>query len=150
MLYREFLSIANVSEDDVSVNTYDTIIEPMYMASKLDKRDFVAILNIDLIKSWFPNVNTVKAKIVELVADMRRGLGHFEMIDEENELVELAKQFCKLNNYEFCQMACVEYEYPVSQRGCTMYTGFTCRSGNQCRTYRVFGGDLALLETWEV
>lgn len=150
MLYSEFLSISNLSEDDVSADTYDTVIEPMYMASKLDKHDFVAMLNINTIKARFPNVNSVEAKIVKLVADMRRGLGHFEMIDEENEFVELAKEFCKLKNYEFCQMACVEYEYPASQRGCTMYTGFTCRSGNQCRTYQVFSGVLALLDTWEV
>ena len=46
MMYSEFLNIANVTENDITADTYDNIIEPMYMVTNLSKYDFVKMLNI--------------------------------------------------------------------------------------------------------
>ena len=37
MMYSEFLDIANVTENDITAETYDNIIEPMYMATNMSK-----------------------------------------------------------------------------------------------------------------
>lgn len=33
MLYEEFLTITNLTEDDITVWTYENVVEPMYMAA---------------------------------------------------------------------------------------------------------------------
>lgn len=42
MLYEEFLTITNLTEDDITVWTYENVVEPMYMAApdSMDKHDF--------------------------------------------------------------------------------------------------------------
>ena len=139
MMYQEFLSIAKVTEDDVSINTYLNIIEPMYMATDMSKSDFVAMLNIKAICNKYPNVNKVCKELVKLIAEMKKLLGHTTMHEQENKFVELAKQFCELRGLEYCyeDPLSLIYEIPLYERGCTMYTGFVARDGKAYYTYTI-------------
>ena len=137
MMYTEFLNLAKVTENDVSFDTYQNIIEPMYMATNLNKIDFIKMLNIKAIKDMYPNVNKVCKDLVKLIAEMKSLLGHTTMHEQENKFVELAKQFCELRGMEYCYEDGLIYEIPLYERGCTMYTGFVAKMGNAYYTYTI-------------
>ena len=110
MMYSEFLNIANVTENDITADTYDNIIEPMYMATTLSKYEFVKMLNIKEICNTYPNANKTEKDLVKLIAKMRKNLGLRTMHEEENKFIELAKQYCELKGMEYCYVQCT----PVS------------------------------------
>lgn len=45
MMYSEFIEISGKSESYISFAEYSTFIEPIYMESDLEKRDFITVLN---------------------------------------------------------------------------------------------------------
>ena len=137
MMYSEFLDIANVTDNDITADTYDNIIEPMYMAINLSKYDFVKMLNIKEICDTYPNVNKTEKELVKLIAKMRKNLGLTTMHEEENKFIALAKQYCELKGMEYCYEEGIVYEIPLYERGCTMYTGFVARKGNAYLTYKI-------------
>ena len=137
MIYSEFLNIANVTENDITADTYDNIIEPMYMATNLSKYDFVKMLNIKEICNTYPNVNKTEKELVKLIAKMRKNLGLRTMHEEENKFIELAKQYCELKGMEYCYEEGIVHEIPLYERGCSMYTGFVARKGNAYLTYKI-------------
>lgn len=142
MLYDEFLRIANVTENDVTYETYSDVIEPMYMATNLDKKEFVKLLNMKEIKSKYANTNLVKKLLVNLVNEMKSKLGHVCMHEEEKRFTELGEMFCMLNGLEYCYESATIYEFPLYSRGCSMYTGFVASIGNEYRLYKVEGKKL--------
>ena len=137
MMYTEFLNLAKVTENDISFDTYRNIIEPMYMATDMNKYEFVEMLNIKAIKDMYPNVNKVCKDLVKLIAEMKKLLGHTTMHEQENKFVELAKKFCELRGMEYCYEDGLIYEIPSYERGCTMYTGFVAKMGNTYYTYTI-------------
>ena len=137
MMYTEFLNLAKVTEDDISLATYQNIIEPMYMATNIDKRDFVKTLNIKAIKDMYPNVNKTEKELVKLIAEMKKLLGHAVMHAQENKFIELAKQLCELRGMEYCYEDGIIYEMPLYERGCTMYTGFVAKMSKAYYTYTI-------------
>lgn len=46
MMYSEFIEISGKSEDYISFSEYSTFIEPIYMDSGFDKRNFIELLEI--------------------------------------------------------------------------------------------------------
>lgn len=139
MMYTEFLNLAKVTEDDITAETYDNIIEPMYMATDMNKYEFVEMLNIKAICDKYTNVNKVCRELVKLIAEMKSLLGHTTMHEQENKFVELAKQFCELRGMEYCyeDPLSLIYEIPLYERGCTMYTGFVAKMGKDYYTYTI-------------
>lgn len=71
MMYEEFLEIAGVSEDEVTFKVYNDIIEPMYMGSNLDKREFVKFLNVKAIIENTENPARYAKEIIKAHKDRR-------------------------------------------------------------------------------
>ena len=148
MMYSEFLELSKMTENDITTETYSKVIEPMCMATNMDKRDFVKMLNIKHIKAASPNANNIANEMVEVIKDMKVQLGHTTLHQQENRFIELAENFCKLKNMEFCYTDFSIYEFP-NDRGCSMYTGFVARSASNCHTYysyKVVGNNLKQID----
>lgn len=137
MMFEEFLKISKLTENDITFKTYSEVIEPMYMANDLSKEEFVSILNLKHIKENYPNVNNVAKKIEKLVAEMRANIGKVSLDKENEEFVELAKEFCKLKGLEYCYESELEYEIPLHKCGCSIFTGFVANDLNNIITYAV-------------
>ena len=107
------------------------------MANDLSKEEFVSILNLKHIKEKYPNVNNVAKKIEKLVAEMRANIGKVSLDKENEEFVELAKEFCKLKGLEYCYESELEYEIPLHKCGCSIFTGFVASDLNNIMTFAV-------------
>ena len=136
-MYHEFLEISRLTERDVTAETYDKVIEPMYMNSDLSKSEFVSLLNLKAIKEKYPNLNKVSKEMVKLIAEMKKLLGYCVLHEEENKFEELAKEFCRLKGCEYCYLTGTIYEIPLYNRGCSMYTGFVAKWCNDYVTFSV-------------
>lgn len=137
MMFEEFLKISKLTENDITFKTYSEVIEPMYMANDLSKEEFVSILNLKHIKEKYPNVNNVAKKIEKLVAEMRANIGKVSLDKENEEFVELAKEFCKLKGLKYCYESELEYEIPLHKCGCSIFTGFVANDLNHYMTFAV-------------
>ena len=49
MMYQEFLNLTGLTQDDITEKTYTEVIEPMYMATEMDKASFISCLNLKAI-----------------------------------------------------------------------------------------------------
>ena len=65
MLYSEFLALSGLTENQVTVETYATVIEPMYQAvPNLSKQQFVELINRNNIVRCFPNIESTLRKMI--------------------------------------------------------------------------------------
>lgn len=107
---------------EVSYEDYKTIIEPMYMATNLNKEEFVQTINKKrfALKSKAQLLKEIKA-VAENIADIA---GHNTFHEEEQQLRALIKEYCeRFYNCEFFNLFGV-YEYPEIKRGCDYPTEF--------------------------
>lgn len=139
MMYEEFLKLAKTDENAITMETYRLLIEPMYMATDVDKEVFVKTLNLSFIKKNFLSPNNVKKKIVAAVEEIRRVAGTKNTYDEENEFIWLARKFCELKGYEFGHV-----EYEEARNDEHVNTKFIAKIGNRYERYVVRDGKLVV------
>lgn len=111
MTKQEFEKIAGY---EVSVDDYEKIIEPMYMACPLDKLEFVKCLN----KSRFAMKDKRKyiSEIKSIGNAIIKKCGHTTTHEEEDKLGKLTKEFCDRFGYSYSYP---EYGYELpGNRGC--------------------------------
>lgn len=89
MMKHEFEALAGY---EVSTETYDNIIEPMYMASPLAKAEFVKTLNrkaFDLNEKRKALIKEMKA----IAAERKENAEHFSNYEAESKLYDLADEY---------------------------------------------------------
>lgn len=92
MMKHEFEALAGY---EVSFEDYDKIIEPMYMATNLNKAEFVKTLNrkaFDLNEKKKEMVKEMKA----IAAERKENAEHFCNYEAEDRLQELAHQYAEI------------------------------------------------------
>lgn len=73
MLYSEFLELSGLTENQVTVETYATVIEPMYHAlPNLSKQQFVKLINGFELKQSFPNIERTLRKMRDVCTSCAR------------------------------------------------------------------------------
>lgn len=94
MLYEEFLTITNLTEDDITVWTYENLVEPMYMAApdSMDKHEFIKLLNLETLTTQYPNRNNLIRQIEKVAAECKLCYGHTSLNDLEQKLYSLINE----------------------------------------------------------
>lgn len=94
MLYEEFLSIANLTKDDITVWTYENLVEPMYMAApdSMDRQAFVKLINLKTLITEYPNRNNIIRQIEKTAAECKICYGHTSINDLEQKLYSLINE----------------------------------------------------------
>lgn len=90
MMWKEFEEIAGY---EVSYETYTNVIEPMYNAVNLNKRDFVKLL--DKKAFALPTKAEMKREMRKIANVIFEGCGVRTFHEEENRLDKLAKEYAK-------------------------------------------------------
>lgn len=90
MMWKEFEEIAGY---EVTYETYTNIIEPMYNAVNLDKRDFVKLL--DKKAFALPTKAEMKREMRKIANVIFSGCGVRTFHEEENKLEALTKEYAK-------------------------------------------------------
>ena len=122
MMYQEFMEIAGY---EVSVEDYNNIIEPMYMAlSDVTKQDFVKM--IDKKRFALPTKRQIVNQMKKLAKHLQETCELYTDYDAKDELEKIARDYAKrfyyidcaknINSYVF-----FNYEYTCKEfkRGCT-------------------------------
>lgn len=120
MMHEEFERIAGY---EVEYRTYKEIIEPMYMATELSKKEFVKLL--DKKAFALPTAQELCRKMKKKAQEIFEKCGHVNTFDEEEELDRLAKEYAKrkyaidwTHDPETYVFFTDGYEYPQIGRGC--------------------------------
>lgn len=94
MLYEEFLTITNLTEDDITVWTYENLVEPMYMAApdSMDKHEFIKLLNLETLTTQYPNKNNVIRQIEKVAAECKLCYGHTSINGLKQKLYSLVNE----------------------------------------------------------
>ena len=94
MLYEEFLTIANLTEDDITVWTYENLVEPMYMAApdSIDKHEFIKLLNLETLTTQYPNRNNLIRQIEKVAAECKLCYGHTSINGLKQKLYSLVNE----------------------------------------------------------
>jgi len=121
MMKHEFETLAGY---EVSTEDYNKIIEPMYMATGLDKQDFVKCISKQ--RFALPTKNQMMRKMKRIAEYLEGICGHALDYDAEHELEAIAKEYAErfygidwardMESYVFFSNA---YEFPEIKRGCT-------------------------------
>ena len=88
MMKHEFEAIAGY---EVSVSDYDNIIEPMYMATNLNKAEFVKVISKErfALKSREELIQEMK----NIAEHLKQTCDHFTDYEAEEKLKELAEEY---------------------------------------------------------
>ena len=121
MMKQEFEAIAGY---EVSTEDYNNIIEPMYMATNLNKLEFVETIN----KKRFAlkTRKQLQNEMKKLANEIAENCEHCSQYDKEEELDRMAKSYFKrfygvdwnTNTNVYCFFN-REYTMPTLGRGCT-------------------------------
>ena len=121
MMWKEFEEIAGY---EVSFEDYNNIIEPMYMAVNLSKKDFIATL--DKKRFALPTKQELVKKMKKEANHLFDICGHYTDYESEQRLEKLGKDYARRfygidwsNDLESYVYTIKEYEYPALGRGCT-------------------------------
>lgn len=139
MMYAEFLKIANVTMDEVTVETYVEVIEPMYMASNLNKYDFIKTLNIKNITNMFESPKGIINKILEVVKELKNVDSDASANNLNDKFIELAKRYCEIKDFKY-DGAISDYfsnDYIIAK-------GFYAVYGNETIKFEIEGNKLTL------
>ena len=90
MMKHEFEELAGY---EVSFETYNNVIEPMYMAVNLSKKDFVKLIDRKAVA--LPTKGELKREMRKIAAVIFEGCGLRTYHDEENRIDRLAKEYAK-------------------------------------------------------
>lgn len=107
MLYEEFLTITNLTEDDITVWTYENLVEPMYMAApdSIDKHDFIKLLNLETLTTQYPNRNNLIRQIENTAAECKLCYGHTSINDLEQKLYSLVNELVRYDHADTAQVS---------------------------------------------
>lgn len=121
MMKKEFEEIAGY---EVSYEDYSKIIEPMYMATNLSKKDFIATL--DKKRFALPTKKQMMSEIKKMAKHLREICGHCRDHECEEKLDRLAKEYAKRfygldwsNDMDAYVFFTKGYECESLMRGCT-------------------------------
>lgn len=117
----EFEKIAGY---EVSDNDYANIIEPMYMATKLSKSEFVKTL--DKQRFALKTKKQIEARMKKIAKHLKEICGKYKDYEAETKLMELSREYARrfsginaqTNGMDWINFV-YEYECPELQRGCT-------------------------------
>ena len=85
MMYQEFLNLTGLTQDDITEKTYTGVIEPMYMATEMDKASFISCLNLKAICDTHLSKNTAINRLKALASKA------ITSYSQEHEVTELCK-----------------------------------------------------------
>lgn len=107
MMYNEFLIISDLTEDDVTVETYEKVLEPMYMAlpNSMDKHDFVKLIDCKAIINQFPNKNKTIREIEKVANECKDLYGHTSLCAQEHKLQTLIYELAHFDGADSAQMS---------------------------------------------
>lgn len=88
MMKHEFEALAGY---EVSMDDYNNIIEPMYMATNLSKQEFVK--TIDKKRFALKPLNKIVKEMKQIAAEAERICTHRPIYDEMNRLASLAEEY---------------------------------------------------------
>ncbi len=90
MMQKEFEELAGY---EVSTETYNNVIEPMYMATNVTKQEFVKMLN----KKAFalPTKAEMKREMRKIAGEIFNGCGLRAYHEEEEKLMKVAREYAK-------------------------------------------------------
>lgn len=121
MMKHEFEALAGY---EVTWNDYKDIIEPMYMATTLNKQDFVKV--VDKKRFALPTKAQMQRSMKRIAKHLFEICGHTVDYEAEHELEALAHKYAErfyglnwasdLNAYCFINKG---YEFEELRRGCT-------------------------------
>ena len=121
MMWAEFEELAGYR---VSYEDYSKVIEPMYMAVNMDKKDFIKC--IDKKRFALPTKQEMKKEMRKIANVIFEKCGHTTTFDEEEEIDKLAKKYAKIvygldwdHDPKVYVYFLHGYEYEPLQRGCT-------------------------------
>lgn len=92
MMYQEFMEIAGYK---VSVEDYENIIEPMYMATKLSKQEFVKVIDRKRFEVVEKTERQYINEIKKIAKVMYEKCGHVETIEEETEIYNILREMSR-------------------------------------------------------
>lgn len=139
MMYDEFLKIANVTMDEVTLETYVEVIEPMYMASNLNKNYFVKTLNIKHITNMFDSPKGIINKILEVVKELKNVDSDASANNLNCKFIELAKKYCELKDFKYDG---ARFDY--FSKDYIIANGFYAVYGNETIKFEIEGNKLTL------
>ena len=124
MMWKEFEEIAGY---EVSYETYNNVIEPMYTAlPNISKQEFVKLIDKKAVA--LPTRRQVINQMKKLANHLYEICGHYTDYKTEEKLDKLAKEYAKrfhginwsddMKSYVFFIKG---YEYEEVQRGCTYF-----------------------------
>lgn len=101
MLYSEFLELSGLTENQVTVETYANVIEPMYQAlPNLSKQQFVKLINQYELKQNFPNIELTLRKMRDVCTRCARKYSETKLrsdvISYREELETLGAELSRL------------------------------------------------------
>lgn len=114
MMKHEFEALAGYK---VTVEDYDNIIEPMYMATNLNKQDFVKCIDRKRFEVKEMTERQYINKIKKIAQFLYENCGAKAFHDEKDEIEKMTREMEKQFGY-----ICITlngYEYEELQRGCT-------------------------------
>lgn len=124
MMHEEFERLAGY---EVTYDDYVNIIEPMYLATNLNKAEFIKCLDRKRFSKQY-KLDSMKREIKKLASIIFEGCGIRNYHEEENRMEKLAKEYAELkyslnwandmNAYVFYTKGCA-YCGVKQDRGCT-------------------------------
>ena len=129
MMWEEFEKIAGYK---VSFETYNNVIEPMYMAINVSKQEFVKML--DKKAFALPTASEIKKEMKKIAFHLFEICGHSTDWQAEENLMNLAEKYAKMefgytrNNPKMWIKYEKGYEY-TNERGCHYIKSFTVMYG---------------------
>ena len=104
MMYNEFLIISDLTEDDVTVETYEKVLEPMYMAlpNSMDKHDFVKLIDCKALVRDYPNKTRTIREIERVAGECKELFGHVSIGELKTKLYNLAQELAQFDGAESC------------------------------------------------
>lgn len=121
MMKEEFERLAGY---EVSFDDYQKIIEPMYIATDLDKQEFVKCINKN--RFALPTKKQLIDEMKKIAAHLFEICGRYTDYESMDELEKKAREFAKRFyhiDWDYDSKAWIYfnkgYEFPHLQRGCT-------------------------------
>ena len=120
MMWREFEEIAGY---EVSYEDYTNVIEPMYMATNLSKKEFVKVLDRKQFDLGYKR-KLLEKKLIgqmkEIAEEIKNLCGHTTTYEEYEELRKVARQY--IDEFPEWLAPHHEFEYKRGYGNCTYYS----------------------------
>ena len=128
MMWKEFEELAGY---DVSYEDYTNVIEPMYMATNMSKREFIACLDEKRFSLNYKREQMKKSltkQMKDLAKEIKELCGHTTTWEEYEELSKVARQYIA----EFPEWKAPHHDFERAKGygDCTYYTALVYMDEN--------------------